>query len=232
MSRAFYVHIVESPSPAELLEGLTEGRALCSFLDVAGICYSYNLAVDETQFHIAMTDKIIQMGQWFKLPPILHFSAHGGDQGIQLCHQRQARSCITWEQLAQYVKPIHTTIRGVGVCMSCCGGAHGKKMAEVLRPEDVPYAWIVGTHTKIEICDAALAFAVFYRAFQRGEAESRVIVAMNAASGASDFRMEYGSVTQQEYAQRTAEIYQQWLQEQPMPMYGTTIPRYPGSSLR
>jgi hypothetical protein len=231
----FYVHIVESPSPAELLDGLTEGRALCSFLDVAGICYSYNLAVDETQFRIAMNDRIIQAGQWFGRPPILHFSTHGGDLGIQLCQQRQSGYGIKWEQLAEYLKPIRRTIGGIGVCMSCCGGAHGNKMAQVLRPEDVPYAWIVGTHRSVVVCDAALAFAVFYRSFQRGEGLSRAIAAMNAASGVIDFRLEFGADTQQEYAQRTAELYQQWLQKQPRPVYGASygqLSRQPGSSPR
>lgn len=197
MPNNFYVHIVESPSPADLLDGRTEGRALCSFLDIAEIPYYYNLAVDKTQLSVAMTDRIISGGQFFELPPILHFSAHGNDQGIQLTNQREAGLLITWAELSSFVKPIHQVITGgVGVCMSSCGGAHGQKMAQVILPKDVPFAWIVGTPTAVEVRDAALAFGVFYRGFQRGESGDRLLAAVRAASGVDAFNIKFGNLTQ------------------------------------
>ncbi|MEX1228865.1 MAG: hypothetical protein WEB58_01420 [Planctomycetaceae bacterium] len=157
MSANFYVHIVESPSPAELLDGITEGRALCSFLDIARIPYSYNLAVDPAQFHAAMTDRVVTAGKAFNgLPPILHFSTHGGEEGIQLTNQRETGIVIPWSDLATYIRPVHRIIGNIGVCMSCCGGSHGTKMARVISSEEVPFAWIMGSSTQIDLRDAAL----------------------------------------------------------------------------
>jgi hypothetical protein len=73
-------------------------------------------------------------------------------------------------------------------------------MAAVVKPEDIPMAWIVGTSTKIDYADAALAFAVLYRGLQRGDSESDLIAAMRAASGVNDFNIEYGHVVQQRYS--------------------------------
>ena len=98
MSADFYVHIVESPSPAELRDLRTEGQALCSVLAVAGIPYSYSLVVDLDQFHIAMTNEVDEAIDEFRKPPILHLSAHGSERGIQLTNQED----LLWSDLAEW----------------------------------------------------------------------------------------------------------------------------------
>jgi hypothetical protein len=196
----FYVHIVESPSPDELLNGMTEGQALCSFLSVAGIPFSYNMAVDYERFRNAMTSRVQQAVQIWQLKPILHFSIHGGDDGVQLCSQRDTGSIVTWPKLSEFIRPIHQQYEEIGVCMSACGGANGRKMAEVHRKEDVPFAWLVGTHAKIEVRDAALAFAVYYRCFQRGDIQN-ILPAMQLVAGTA-FVIEFGKLTQLQYANK------------------------------
>jgi hypothetical protein len=202
MTARFYVHIIESPSPEELLEGITEGRALCSFLDIAQIPYSYNLAVNPKQFHVAMTARVDEASTRFNLRPILHFSTHGGESGIQLTSQRELEEVIRWDKLAEYIRPIHQIIGDIGVCMSCCEGANGVKMAEVIREQDIPFAWIIGPLTKIYLRDAALAFAVFYRRFHCGDSDpNNLLEAMRAASGISSFNIWFGDLAQQQYSQ-------------------------------
>ena len=199
----FYVHIVESPSPTNLLDGYTEGRMLCSFLELAQIPCVYNLAVDRTQFNESMTSRLARGIQWFNLFPILHFSTHGGQEGIQLTNQREAGEFITWNELATFIKPINQGMSGsLGVCMSTCGGSHGRKMAEVVRPEDIPMGWIVGSRTTVNFCDAALAFAVFYRGLQRGAELSDLVTAVRAASGIADFDVEIGHLIRDQYTQK------------------------------
>lgn len=202
MTASFYVHIVESPSPEELLNGITEGRALCSFLDIAGIPYLYNLAVNPTQFHVAMTDRVELGVNEFELPPILHLSTHGGEDGIQLTTQREFGEVVEWAKLAEYIRPIHQIIDGIGVCMSCCGGANGRKMAQVNSAKDVPFDWIIGTSTEIDLRDAALAFAVFYRRFHCDNSidPDDLLKAMRAASGVLDFNVWLGQLTQKQYS--------------------------------
>jgi len=198
----FYVHIIESPSPEELLDGLTEGRALCSFLDIARIPYSYNLAVNHDQFCIALTDRIEEAASRFNLPPILHLSTHGGEQGIQLTSQRPTGELITWNELRKHIHPIYEFFGALGICMSCCRGANGSKMAQVIDAQHVPFSWIIGTETEVDLRDTALAFAVFYRRFACGEKNiEKLLNAMKFASGVYDFNLWSGNLTQQSYSQ-------------------------------
>jgi hypothetical protein len=210
---SFYVHIVESPSPANLLDGCTEGRMLCSFLELAHIPCVYNLAVDRTQFQESMTTRLAQGAQFFNLPPILHFSTHGNEDGIQLTHQREAKEVIPWAELANSIKPINQAIGGgLGICMSTCGGSHGRQMAQVVRKEDIPMGWIVGSTASVSFCDAALAFCTFYRGLQRGADFGTLIPAVRAASGISDFAVDFGHLIHQQYEKRLREVMAKLLQ--------------------
>ena len=199
MSADFYVHIVESPSPEELRGGLTEGKALCAVLDIAGILYSYSLTVDLDQFHIAMTDKVDEAIDEFRKPPILHLSIHGSELGIQLTDQNE----LLWSDLADYIRPINEILNGgLGVCMSCCYGAHGAQMAEVIRRERLPYKWLAGSFADVAIRDVALAYSVFYCRFHWGDYDDGDLInAVRAASGISDFGIWDGERIQEEYEQ-------------------------------
>ncbi len=195
MSADFYVHIVESPSPAELRDGVTEGRALCSFLDIAGIPYSYSLAVDLDQFRIAMTNKVDEAINGFSKLPILHLSVHGGEGGIQLTNQEK----LLWSELADYIHPINNRLNGrLDVCMSCCGGAYGAQMAQVFP--DSPYNWLVGSFADVALPDIALAYSILYRRVHCGyENLLELIETVRAASGISDFGIWDGKRIQEEY---------------------------------
>lgn len=200
MSADFYVHIVESPSPAELRDLRTEGQALCSVLAVAGIPYSYSLAVDLDQFHIAMTDEVDEAIDEFRKPPILHLSTHGSERGIQLTNQEE----LLWSDLADYIRPLNEILNGgLGVCMSCCGGAHGVQMAEVMRREKLPYKWIAGSFADVMLPDIALAYSVFYRRFHSGDYgdDGDLIKTVRAASGIADFAIWDGKRIQEKYLQ-------------------------------
>ncbi|MDB9511036.1 hypothetical protein PN499_07565 [Kamptonema animale CS-326] len=215
MTASFYVHIIESPSPEELLNGITEGRALCSFLDIAEIPYLYNLAVTPEQFDIAMTDRVELAVNKFELPPILHFSTHGGEEGIQLTTQRDSGDVVKWAELAVCIRSIHQIIGDIGVCMSCCRGAKGIKMAQVIRAKDVPFAWIIGTSTEIDIRDAALAFAVFYHRLHGDNFINvdELLNAMRAASGVPEFNIWFGDLTQKQYTKEQLQALQQKLKK-------------------
>lgn len=231
---AFYVHIVESPSPENLLDGCTEGRMLCSFLELAQIPCVYNLAVDRTQFHESLSTRLVQGAQAFNLPPILHFSTHGNHEGIQLTSQREGGEVLEWKTLAELIRPINQAIGGgLGVCMSTCGGAHGRRMAEVIRREDVPMGWIVGSTASVSFCDAALAFCVFYRGLHRGAEFASLIPAARAASGIDDFNVDFGHLVHEQYAQRLREAMAALLQNlrqsqgQPQPTANQSPPLPP-----
>jgi len=203
---AFYVHIVESPSPDDLLDGRTEGNTLCSFLELAEIPCQYNLVVDEDYLQVALSMRVLNAVKRFDLPPIIHIAAHGNENGIQLTNQCASKTILPWDRLRGHLTLLGQLLNPkIGLCMSSCGGAHGKKMAAVMRPEEIPMAWIVGTSMKVNYADAALAFAVFYRGLRRGDSESELIKAMRAASGVGDFNIDYGHVVQQQYSKEQME---------------------------
>lgn len=200
MSVNFYVHIVESPSPEELHNGVTEGRVLCSFLDTAGIPYSYSLAVNLDRFCIAMTDEVEDVIDKLNKIPILHLSVHGSEEGIQLTNQEK----LLWSKLAGYISPINNLINGgLGVCMSCCCGVHGIQMAEVIRRRNLPYKWLVGSFADVQLPDVALAYSVFYRRLHCGDYgdDEDLIETVRAASGIDDFDVWDGERIQEEYLQ-------------------------------
>lgn len=219
MANDFYVHIVESPSPDELLNDITEGRSLCSFLDIAGIQYLYNSVVDLDQFEIAMTDRVEKAIYKFDKIPILHLSTHGSAQGIQLTCQRRTNDLIPWPDLAVYLRAIHKYIEyidGLGVCMSCCSGAHGIQMAEVIQKENIPYQWIAGSFSDIDLRDAALAYTILYRSLHRGVDDICLLIeAIRVASGIYDFNIWKSERIQETYRQeRIAEIIERIRQRQ------------------
>ena len=201
MSDEFYVHIVESPSPDELLNGITEGKALCSFLDIAEIPYSYSLVVDLDHFKKAMIDRVYESIEKFQRVPILHISTHGGQEGIYLTNQYDSGNYLSWSNLAAYLLPIHEDLDNkLGVCMSCCGGAHGIQMAEVIRSNSIPFRWIIGTSTEIEVPDAALAYSIFYRRHHCGVYDG-LMEAVEAGSGIQ-FDIWEGEYIQKEYSKK------------------------------
>lgn len=200
MSADFYVHIVESPAPEELHNGLTAGKALCSFLEVAGIQYSYSRAVDLDEFHRAMTHEFDAALDQFRKPPILHLSAHGSELGIQLTNRQE----LFWPDLAAYMRPINEILEGgLGVCMSCCCGVAGVQMAAIIRRERLPYKWLVGSAAAVALPDVALAYSVFYRRFHYGHYDDGdLIKTVRAASHMADFDIWDGERIQEEYGAR------------------------------
>lgn len=209
----FYVHIIESPSPEDLLDGLSEGATLCNFLQIAGVPYLYNLVVDRQRLDEALTVRVMQ-GLQRNLVPVIHIAAHGGEEGIQLTDQRKNGELVTWKELAALLAPINTASGGkLGIGLSCCRGKHGKSMAHVVKQEHLPVSWIVGTEQDANYCDLALAFVSFYRALQRGTADAKVVFdAIRVLTGVTDFDIEFGDIVQQQYsadlARRMVELLQ------------------------
>lgn len=217
MTNAFFVHIVESPAPSDLFDGRTEGNTLASFLNLAGIPNCYSLAVDHEHFSKALGERLTQAIGYCGLPPIIHISAHGNDMGIQLTDQRKDGGILKWEQLREIIKPVHQGMNGVGVCLSTCGGAFGRRMAEVITAEEIPMAWVAGAGGKISYSDAALGFAVFYRSLQRGLSDADIVSAVRAASGTSDFEVHFASQVQQEFVRQLIDFLNKWQHERSAP---------------
>jgi len=202
----FFVHIVESPSPRDLLDGRTEGLMLASFLDLAHIPHTYNLAVDHEHFRVSLGERFEQVFHEIQLPPVIHLSSHGNKNGIQLTHQRTKGEIIEWKELAEILSGIRQMAGQFGLCMSTCGGRHARQMAKVIRPADVPFSWVAGSETTVSYCDAALAYAVFYRGLQKDQTQEALVESTRIATGLSDFSVELGEDIRKQFTRDVVNV--------------------------
>ncbi len=175
-----FVHIVESPSPEDLLDSRTEGKVLSEALDLAGIKRFYNLAANEEMFKKAIWDRLLEC--WQMVPdknPIIHLSMHGNEHGIVLTD-----GClISWDQLRAALKHLTEGMKGgLLICMSSCFGASGCRMA-MHSDAETPFLALVGHISEATWSDAAVAYVTFYHLLFKGESLEKAVDGMRAASG-------------------------------------------------
>lgn len=190
----YFVHIIESPSAKDLLNGRVEGRVLTEGLSLAGIISNYNLAVDLSSFQQAIRLRLFKEIQQTNRVPILHLSAHGSKEGITLTDD----TLVDWRQLGKYLSPANNVLRGrLLVCMSLCSGLHGIKMAMTCDRQIAPFFAIVGHEGTINWSDCAFAFVTFYHRLFKGASPDEAVRAMKCASGEQGFSYVKGSQVDQ-----------------------------------
>ncbi len=190
----YYVHIVESPSAEDLLDGRTEGRALSSVLELAAIPHTYHLAVDFERFKRSLSDSVLENLTRLNRFPIIHLSAHGRVDQIGRCIGLALTdgSNVLWPTLDALLAPIHNATQGTTcVCLSACKAAHGWEMA-TLRENESPLDFLVGTTEPLTWSESAVAFIAFYHRLFGGAPSNVAVEAMKAASGHQSFGLYRG----------------------------------------
>ena len=180
-----YIHIIESPSPLDILKDNREGAVLTEGLKLLGIENRYYMAIDKSTF----SNAIELAGENFKeglFPAILHLSCHGDRDGVQLSDG----AVIRWEELKTYLIPINNLVSGyLMFCISSCEGFQGLRMAQVLIG-DLPYKGIIGPDDIITWKDSALGFLTYYHhIFTKQSSIPDAVQAMKVASGNSCFNV-------------------------------------------
>ena len=178
-----FVHIVESPSSLDLLDGRTEGRSLSAFLDLAEIPNSYCLATDSETFALAMNDRLFDGINKHEAFPLIHLSTHGNKNEIALTNNHR----ISWDSLAGELSPINQAMNGLlVVCLSACQGISANNM--VWKAAQLPMKTLVASRGDVGWHEAAVAFATFYNHFLKlDKTVEESVNAMKAASGRDDF---------------------------------------------
>jgi hypothetical protein len=186
-----FVHIIESPSDENMLDGLTEGRSLASALELAGIHHCYNLVTTEKSLQIALYGRLSEEIQKNGMLPILHFSMHGGTGGIQLTDNK----IITWHELYQLIMPIQQLLQKYSldllICMSSCYGSFATQMAQI-KEGDIPFQFLIGNRDRIHWSDAAVAYITFYHLLFKGFDPNYCYETMKLASGNDQFEIYNG----------------------------------------
>jgi hypothetical protein len=193
----FFVFVVESPSPVDLYHRRSEGEIIRQTVNLNQIPCIVRTAVNLEAFVASLKIGLPEeMKSYEGLIPILHISAHGDSEGLQLSDG----TVIPWSNLRQLLTPINAALNnGLLVCLSCCEGYSGTRMAMFVEDEGRPFYAIVANSGKPLWSDTAVAYLTFYHLLSKGEFIVNAVEAMRAASGNHAFWVETAEKARQGY---------------------------------
>ena len=185
----FFVFVIESPSAADLYHRRSEGDIIRQAVELNGISCMVKTAISVEAFDACLKVGLSEaMGAWPGYLPLLHVSAHGNRDGIQLSNGY----IMPWEELKEHLRPINKALGGsLIVCMSSCEGYSGVRMAMNANDKDLPYYALVGCGSQPTWAETAVAYATFYHQLHRGEHINAAVSAMGTASGNEMFWVEH-----------------------------------------
>lgn len=180
----FFVFIVESPSASDLYHGTNESNLLqqaIKLLDETECVV--RMAISREAFHAAL---IYGLSEEMRLRPesipILHISAHGGEDGFAT----SIGEVVTWDELKGLLIPINKALGDCLIlCMSCCEGWSACSMA--MKEDTAPFYAMIGHSGSPTWADTAVAYAAFYHRLAKGAYLSDAVEGMKAASGEDEF---------------------------------------------
>lgn len=181
----FFVYVVESPSAQDFYHGRSEGEMLKQILQLHGIPCVTRCAVSKEAFVAALSIGVHEVMQQFPdFLPILHISAHGHSEGIEL----SVNDLIKWQELKDILKPINQALSNcLVVCMSSCRGYAGSRMAMWTYEQELPFFAIVGNSEDPTWADTATGYTCFYHQLAKGSFVTEAVEAMRVASGNQTF---------------------------------------------
>lgn len=224
---AAFVYVIESPADGDLLDGRTEGRALCEALRLAEVPLWYSLVTTKRAFNESLTTRLSAAYEHYgrKLFPILHFSMHGNKGGVALTDT----SFLRWDDLKLALQPLNNALNGgLLIGMSACFSASGCRMA-MFEGADQPFWALVGHAESASWADAAIAYTTFYhRLFKDNASLEDCVAAMKAASGDNRFMAFRGHELKADWALEMTRERQRALSDA-LATYGDTKPSETGA---
>ncbi|MBU3593491.1 hypothetical protein ICN42_05180 [Polynucleobacter sp. 71A-WALBACH] len=195
----FFVFVIESPSAPDLYHRRSEGDVISQAVSLNGIHCVVKTAISLEAFNACLKVGISEEMQKFPgFMPLLHISAHGNSEGIQLSDGYM----MTWVKLKEYLKPINQALGGsLIVCMSSCEGYSGIRMVMDKNAIDHPYFALIGCSEKPTWGETAVAYATFYHQLARGEFIHDAAEAMRVASGNKHFFLEHSENTHKTFVE-------------------------------
>lgn len=196
-SSYFFVYIVESPSAVDIYHGRGERGMLEHAVSLNRIQSMSRVVISEEALRAALSIGLAEaMEKHQNLLPLLHISAHGDSEGIELSNGDQ----VPWYELRDMLKPANAALGGkLLVCMSCCQGYAGIRMAMYPNETELPYLALVGNAQSPTWADTAVAYATFYHRIARGDNIVAAVSAMRSASGNDSFFLESAAQSRQAY---------------------------------
>ena len=193
----FFVYIIESPSEIDFYNNRSEGVLLQKVINLHNIPCLIKTVISKSTFITALQDGLLEGMKVFPLLiPIIHISAHGFKEGIQLSNQEK----ITWDNFRSLLLPINKTLNNcLLLCMSSCKGYSACRMAMRLNEIKHPFLSMVGHPGTPTWSDTAVAFTTLYHQIAKGLKVSEAVKAMKIASGNYEFRFTTAKESQRSY---------------------------------
>jgi len=193
----FFVYVVESPSPVDIYHGRSEGGIVAQAVALDGTPSVVRTAINPDAFVAALRIGLPQaMKEYPDKFPLLHLSAHGGPDGIQL----SSGDIIEWAQLRTLITPINQSLQGhLILCMSACEGYSACRMAMGLGSDPHPYFAMIGHCGTPTWSDTAISYLVFYHLVAKGTHPVEAVEAMKAASGDAGWIVETAQETKKSF---------------------------------
>lgn len=193
----FFVFVIESPSAVDLYHRRSEGEIVRQAVELNGIGCAVKTAISLQAFDACLKLGLMEaMAQRPGFVPLLHISAHGDAQGIQLSDGY----LMSWQELKDHLRPVNQALGGsLVVCMSSCEGYAGIRMAMHLDEDDLPYFALIGCGAQPTWGETAVAYATLYHQLWRGEHISNAVQAMCVASGNNRFFLEHAEKSREDY---------------------------------
>lgn len=200
----FFVYIVESPSAIDLYHNRVESGVIQQAVRLNRLkCISrlaVNLQAFEASLKIGLTEA---MEATQDSVPLVHISAHGFSDGIQLT----SGEIVDWSSLKELLTPINRALRGnLIVCMSTCEGYSGSRMAMISEPSDFPFFALVGNGSKPTWSETAVGFSTFYHLLANNRFVEDAVDAMRIASGNANFYITTAEESRQSYLDFVAKL--------------------------
>lgn len=193
----FFVFIIESPSAVDLYHRRSEGDIVRQAVELNGIACVVKTAISFPAFDACLKIGLSEaMNCRPGFMPLLHISAHGDSQGIQLSDGY----VMAWRELREHLRPINKALGGsLVVCMSSCEGYSGIQMAMHAEDADLPFYAIVGSGNMPTWAETAVGYATLYHQLCRGEHIAVAVQAMQVASGNQMFWVQHAENSRQSY---------------------------------
>jgi len=193
----FFVYIIESPSAKDIYNERSEGDLIKRAVSLNGIPCVSKIVVSEDTFIDALKTGIYkEMRRYQGRRPIIHLSAHGSKDGIQLTDE----TLFGWRDLKNHFNFINKIFDGsLLLCMSSCRGFSACKMSMDGTNRPYPFWGMVGNNVEPSWSETAVAYATFYHHIARGNLIAPSVEAMKTASGNNGFVFIEAETARDEY---------------------------------
>jgi len=202
-TNSFFVYIIESPSEIDMYHNRSEGILLQQAINLHNIPCLTKIAISKNAFEAAFQVGLLEAMELFpNLIPIIHISAHGFSEGIQLSNN----DIVSWGHLRSLLLPVNASSNNcLLLCMSSCEGYSACRMAMRLNKSQHPFFSMVGHRGAPTWPDTAVAFTTLYHLIAKGLNIASAVEAMKIASNDYGFMFTTAEESQKgfiEYCQR------------------------------